>query len=102
MRPLLAIGTLLAISSSALAEIPASKVQNECAMKAHNAYLAKLQPRMMSQDSTIDDVVAERRLMEGYCAQFVHCLEYSVSVQGAKFQTCLDDEDADRLHDAWE
>ena len=56
------------------------------ARRKPNAYLAKLRPRMASQGSTIDNVVAERRLMEGYCAQFVHCLDYSVSVQGENFK----------------
>jgi hypothetical protein len=102
MRHLLAIGTLLAVSSSALAELPANKAQNECTTKAYNAYQAKSQQGMTPQGSTIANVVAERRLMEGYCAQFVHCLDYSASVQGTMFQNCLDDEDADRLHDARE
>jgi len=34
MRSLLVIGILVAITSSALAEIPANKAQNECATKA--------------------------------------------------------------------
>ena len=99
MRHLLAIGTLIALSSSALAEIPANKTQNECAANAHKAYQSKLQQAMTPQGSTIADVVAERHLMEGYCVQFVHCLDYSDSVRGTMFQNCLDDEDADRLHD---
>ena len=102
MHHFLTIGALLAASTTALAEIPANKAQNECATNAYKTYQSKLQQGITSQGSTIPNVVAMRRLMEGYCAQFVHCLDYSASVQGRMFQNCLDDEDADRLHDAWE
>jgi hypothetical protein len=100
MRHLLTIGAVLAVSSSALAEIPANDAQNECATKAYNAYLAKLPQGVTPQGSTIANVIAERRLMEGYCVQFVQCLDYAAPVQGMMFQNCLDDQDADRLHDA--
>ena len=100
MRHLVAIAALLAISSSALAEIPANEAQNECTALAYNAHLAKLQQGMTPQGSTIANVLAQRRLMEGYCVQFVQCLDYAAPVQGMMFQNCLDDQDADRLHDA--
>ena len=100
MRYLAVIAASLAVSSSALAEIPANEAQIECTTMAYKAYLAKLKQGMTAQGSSIANVVAQRRLMEGYCVQFVQCLDYSTSVQGTKFQNCLDDEDADRLHDA--
>jgi hypothetical protein len=102
MGHFLTVGALLAASSTALAEIPANKAQNECATNAYNVYQSKLQQGITPQDSTIANIVAGRHLMEGYCLQFVHCLDYSASVQGTMFQSCLDDEDADRLHDARE
>jgi hypothetical protein len=38
-------------------------------------------------------------LMEGYCVQFVRCINVPPLAQGAIFSKCLDDEDADRLID---
>ena len=102
MRNLLVIGALLATLSTGLAEVPANDAQNECATSAYATYRSKLQQRVRPLGSTIANVLDGRHLVENYCVQFVHCLDYPASTQGTMFQNCLDNEDADGLHDAWE
>jgi hypothetical protein len=48
---------------------------------------------------SVDGVIAKRRLMEGYCVQFVRCVKVPAIAAGAIFSKCLDEEDADRLED---
>ena len=73
-------------------------------MNAYKAYLsasiALYQRDQAGGSSSVEGVIAKRRLMETYCVQFVRCLDVPDLVVGAMFSKCLDDEDADRLNDA--
>ena len=101
MRHLLwAIVAALAVSSSAVAETAAEKAQKDCDLNAYKAYLAaSIALYERDQSGSIDGVIAKRRLMEGYCVQFVRCLNAPEIAAGAMFSKCLDDEDADRIND---
>jgi hypothetical protein len=84
------------------AETAADKAQNECAVNAYKAYLSASLVLYQQEGvaSSIGGVVAKRRLMEGYCVQFVQCLNVPAIAMGAMFSKCLDDEDEDRLNDS--
>ena len=102
MRRRLIIVAVLFLSSGALAESRATDTaQNECVVKVYKEYLAASLARYQQEGAatSIDDVTARRRLMEGYCVQFVRCINVPPLAQGAIFSKCLDDEDADRLND---
>jgi hypothetical protein len=108
MRNLWAI-VALAITSSALAETPADKALKACLFdaltnytKAKLAFDASRGATPMQQ--TIDYYMARRRLEEGYCVQYSHCVVASAHipenfvdmVAGVEFAKCLDDEAAER------
>jgi hypothetical protein len=103
IRSLSAIVSMLFASSSAVAETVAEKAQKECALQAYKAYLAAslalYQRDQVGGSPSVDGVIAKRRLMEGYCVQFVRCVNVPAIAAGAIFSKCLDDEDADRLED---
>ena len=99
MRHLLAVLALLAVSSSAVAKSAADKAQTECAVDARLKYaetsVALFQRQGMAP--TVDDIVAQRRLLEAYCVQYIRCVNTPELMTGVEFSQCLDDEDADRL-----
>jgi hypothetical protein len=107
MRHLLAI-VLLATTSSALAERSADTALKACLSDALTNYtkaqLAFDSSRGPSPVQTIDYYLAKRRLEEGYCVQYSHCVVASTQipenlidiVAGVEFAKCLDDEAAER------
>jgi hypothetical protein len=100
MRYLLAMVVLLFLPSAAVAETATDKAQKDCAISAYKSYLAaSIALYQRDQLMSIDGVIAKRRLMEGYCVQFVQCLNLPELAMGAIFSKCLDDEDADRIND---
>lgn len=102
MRHLWAIVVAIAMSSSALGETAADKAQNACALSAYKTYLVASLARSQREGvtSSVADVIEGRRMMEGYCAQFVQCLHDVPAIAlGTMFSKCLDDEDADRIND---
>jgi hypothetical protein len=107
MRHLQAIAVLFATSSSVMAGEDAKPAQSNptrdaCVSTAGTAYLtanAALVSRATSAGlMSIEDVIAQRRLQEGYCRQFAGCIAASVSpnfsdvTNRAMFASCLDDE----------
>jgi hypothetical protein len=102
MRHLSAIAAVLALSSSAVAETATERTQSACTETAYQSYLAAsldLSKYQQGVTMSIEDVIAKRRLMEGFCVQFLRCASVDAFAAGAMFSKCLDDEDADRLND---
>lgn len=80
------------------AQSPNSKL-NPCFEKAFNDYNAsKLTLLQQGAPMSMENVVAERRLEEGYCREAIRCLLGNLSNPGTKmradvsFSTCLRDE----------
>jgi hypothetical protein len=101
MRHLSAIAAVLALSSSAVAETATERTQSACTETAYKSYLAASLDLSAHQGVTlsIEDVIAKRHLMEGFCVQFLRCENVEAFAVGSVFSKCLDDEDADRLND---
>lgn len=101
MCHLLAIVTVLAMSSSAVAETAAEKAKSDCAVKAYAEYKAASLALYQREGAplSVAGVIARRRLVEGYCVQFVRCLNVAETAMGAMFSKCLDDEDEERLNE---
>jgi hypothetical protein len=108
MRHLWAI-VVLAATSGALAETPDDKALKACLFDALMNYTKAKVAFDASRGSsptqhTIDYYMARRRLEEGYCVQYSHCVVVGTHipenlvdmVAGVEFAKCLDDEAAER------
>jgi hypothetical protein len=91
------------VSSGAVAKnnkLVATKEQSNCMLNAFTAYNQAgiaLYQRQGVNLPTIEDAITKRRLLEGYCVQYVQCLNVPPIALGAMFSSCLDDEDEERL-----
>jgi hypothetical protein len=106
LRNLLAIAALVAASSySAMAGDDAkttqiTEAQKTCVSVATTAYLTA-NAELVSRGAgimSVDDTIAQRRLVERYCKQFAGCMvsnlnpNFSDMAYRAMFASCLDDE----------
>jgi hypothetical protein len=107
MRHVKTIAVLLALSpASAMAQSNAkgqiSDAQMACAAAATKSYLnANMELVLRATASglmSVDDTIAQRRLVEGYCKQWAACLVSSApenfreTVYRATFSACLNNE----------
>jgi hypothetical protein len=78
---------------------PQQAAQNQCTLKVYQDYLKNqtARPTDVEKLLSVESILAERRLQERFCLQFVECLtdhdnQQAAIIKGAQFSRCLEDE----------
>jgi hypothetical protein len=98
MRHLWAIATIIAMSSSALAQTAKDQVPDACSLAAFNDYIAAGLALDQSDPlvNSVETIIARRRLTEAFCVRLVQCQNIPALSVAAMVSKCIDDEDEER------